>query len=212
MRFRMRHNGEHSGAAPAAPIPAANGADASASHPAPPAVAQPGPLSLRFNQGPLKSQMSASDVRTDRVARQIRAEIDGLRASVALFQATPGDFTRIDPAAVAADPDAAAALPPALLVAAIVEADRQQQRFAARLAKQRARIEKLEARVRELKQERAWLRGRQQTLDEVIGALHANIEDLRLHRDALPAPDRTQRALHQPGHGLLDEGGCEALA
>lgn len=178
-----------------------------------PAAPPPAPVSLRLSPAPMKNQMSGSDVRTERVARQLRAEIDGLRASVALFQATPDAFTSIDPAAVAADPEAAAALPPALLVRAIVAAHAENERLGKRLSKQRERIDKLEGQVRDLKQERAWLRGRQRTLEDVIGALHANIEDLRLHRDALPAtPAPGRKALHQPGNGLLEEGGCEALA
>ncbi|MCC7364626.1 MAG: hypothetical protein IT303_09655 [Dehalococcoidia bacterium] len=207
MRFRLRANGHQlEPTAVAAPVEPATApaVDEPAAAPAAtvePAAAAPIPAPFAARPGAhaaLKTQMSGSDVRTERVARQIRGEIDELRQSVAAFRETPDEMTALDLDAVAESPDAAAALPPALLVRALVEARDRNARLEKQLAKRRDRIERLEERVRELKQERAFLRGRMETFDDVIAALHANIQDLRLHRDALPAGDPRPgpRALH----------------
>ncbi|MGE5596615.1 MAG: hypothetical protein ACM3S1_11350, partial [Hyphomicrobiales bacterium] len=148
----------------------------------------------------LKTQLTGSDARAERLVRQVRSELEDLRQSITRIREIPEALTELDLAAVAADPDAAAALPPGLLVRALIEARERNNRLEKRIAKQRDRIERLEEKVRDLKQERAWLRGRMETFEDVIAALHANIEDLRLHRDsaralgigaespALPAP------------------------
>lgn len=156
----------------------------------------------------MKTQASGADARTERIARQLRAEIAELRAHVGATRDLPERFTTPDLDAIADDPETAAALPPALLVRALVEARDRNARLERRLAKQRGRIEKLEEKVRDLKQERAWLRGRMETFEDVIAALHDNIEDLRLFRDSVAGPGPQQAlppaadALSEPRHGF----------
>lgn len=186
MRFRMRQNSTHhaNGAVveppPAAPVAEPIATPSASTDPLPaPFAARPGGF-----HGPMKTQVSGSEVRTERIVRQVRSEIDELRQSMARIREFPDELTGLDLAAVAANPDAAAALPPALLVRALVEAHDREARLERRVRKQRDRIERLEEKVRNLKQERAYSRGRQATLEDVIAALHANLQDLRLFRDA----------------------------
>lgn len=171
MRFRMRPSSTEAPPAPAA----------ESSNP----VATPIPAPFASHPGmhrPMKTQMSGADVRTERFVRQVRGELDELRASISHMREIPEELTGLDLDAVAANPEAAATLPPALLVRALVESRDHARRLEKRVAKQRDKIERLEEKVRDLKQERAWVRGRQETLDEVIAALHANLQDLRAFR------------------------------
>lgn len=198
MRFRMRQNTtNHVNGAVAEPPPAAvaiapapepAASESSTGGPAAPAAPIPAPFAARPGgfHGPMKTQISGSEVRTERIVRQVRSEIDELRQSMAKIRDFPDDLAGLDLAAVAANPDAAAALPPALLVRALVEAHDREARLERRMRKQRERIERLEEKVRALKVERAYSRGRQATLEDVIAALHANLQDLRLFRDGAP--------------------------
>jgi chromosome segregation ATPase len=150
----------------------------------------------------MRSQMSGGDVRAERLVKQVRGEVDELRTTLASLTAGPGDLSTLDYDAVAANPAAAALLPPATLVAAITELHGRNRKLARKSEKLEARLEALETKVRDLKQDRAWARGRLDTLAEVIEALHANIEDLRHHRDntrALAAPAVAPRALRAAG-------------
>ena len=108
----------------------------------------------------------------------------GEDARAALIRELDEELTELDLDAVTANPEGAAALPPAVLVRALVESHRASGRLQRRLARSRDRIARLENRIRDLKQERAYESGRLETLDRVIAALHANLEDLRLARDS----------------------------
>jgi len=146
--------------------------------------------------GSMRTQIGSSDLRAERLVRQIRGQLDELRERID-GRVAPETLTRIDLAAVAADPEAATELPVGLLVRALIEAHGELSRLQDQAADQRTKIGALSARIREIDAERAYSRGRMQTLDEVIAALHANLEDLRLQRDnarLLPIPS-TPRAL-----------------
>jgi len=219
MRFRMRHHRPESTPAnepAAAPIAIAEPPAAPAWDPAPPATVSapaaaaavpahapvPPSIANRLAGVPMRSQMSGGDVRAERLVKQVRGEVDELRATLATLTAGPGDLSTLDYDAVAANPAAAALLPPATLVAAITELHGRNRKLARKSEKLEARLEALETKVRDLKQDRAWARGRLDTLAEVIEALHANIEDLRHHRDntrALAAPAVAPRALRAAG-------------
>lgn len=219
MRFRMRHNRPESTPAnepAAAPVAIAEPPAAPAWDPAPPATVSapaaaaavpahapvPPSIANRLAGVPMRSQMSGGDVRAERLVKQVRGEVDELRATLATLTAGPGDLSTLDYDAVAANPAAAALLPPATLVAAITELHGRNRKLARKSEKLEARLEALEAKARDLKQDRAWARGRLDTLAEVIEALHANIEDLRHHRDntrALAAPAVAPRALRAAG-------------
>jgi hypothetical protein len=131
----------------------------------------------------MRTQIGSSDLRAERLMRQLRGQLDELRERID-SRAAPELLTRLDLAAVAADPDAAMELPAALLVRALVQAHGDILCLEERVADQRTKIGALSARIREVDTERAYSRGRTQTLDEVIAALHSNLEDLRLQRDS----------------------------
>ncbi len=145
----------------------------------------PVPLAERPGRlaGSMRTQLGSSDLRAERLVRQLRGQLDELRERID-GRAVPEFLTRIDLAAVKADPEAAMELPAGLLVRALVMAHDDIVCLEERVADQRTKIGALSARIREIDAERAYNRGRTQTLDEVIAALHANLEDLRLQRDS----------------------------
>jgi hypothetical protein len=147
----------------------------------------------------MKRQLSSSDVRTDRLVRQLRDEIDGVRNILDEFAEDQEQLLLADVDQVAEDPRAAASLPGSLLVRTILAlADERDEAIAmAELAA--ADMKELEAEVQSLRLVEAGLRGRLETFDDVIAALHNNLEDLRFARDhALPAePVRPRlKAIH----------------
>ncbi len=148
---------------------------------APPAPQATTPPSMRVP--PMKGQATGSDARAERFYREVRAEVDDLRRTLSRVRELDEELTELDLDAVTANPEGAAALPPAVLVRALVESHRASGRLQRRLARSRDRVVRLENRIRDLKQERAYESGRLETLDRVIAALHANLEDLRLARD-----------------------------
>ena len=171
---------------PPTPVPAA-------------APAPVGMLAARLH-APLKTQQSSSDVRTERLFRKVRAEVDELRTTLDAFNAVPEELTMLDLDEVAAHPDAAAALPPVILVRALLEARTNNRRLLKRLGKSESRNGRLSASIRKLKQDRAFNRGRLQTLDDVIASLHGNLQDLRLQRDHLPQlPSADQARVYSNG-------------
>lgn len=203
MRFRVRHNGGHkpsSEPAPSAQVeaPVANGT---------PPASDVALLERRLAGGhaPMKSQATGGDARAERLVRQVQNEVAELREALGTMRPPPTDLTVLDLDAVAKDPEAAAKLPSQLLVRALVDQHERNATLKRQLEERRKRIDELENRVRELEQECAWSRGRLQTLDDVIAALHANLQDLRLHRDShqleAPRPPVVERpdALAEPG-------------
>lgn len=192
-------------AAPAAamqPQPARPATSASNDHGAPPSVAS------RLLNGAARPQITGSDLRTERLVRGVRGEVESLRALLAGMRPPDVAMTAADVEAIVADPEGAALVPPAMLVGAIVHLHEANQALSVRATRLERKLESARARNRDLKQERWWFRGRLQTLEDVIAALHANIEDLRLQRDratpeldtaakpaVLPAGPTTPRAL-----------------
>ncbi|MGD9934897.1 MAG: hypothetical protein AB7T37_14445 [Dehalococcoidia bacterium] len=133
---------------------------------------------------PMKGQATGNDARAERFFREVRAEVDDLRRTLSRVRELDEELTELDLDAVTSNPEGAAALPPAVLVRALVESHRANGRLQRRLQKSRDRIARLENRIRDLKQQQAYESGRLETLDRVIAALHANLEDLRLARDS----------------------------
>jgi hypothetical protein len=154
---------------------------------APPAPVEP-PRPFTF---PLRNQATAADSRADRLVRQIRGEVEQLREALDSLVSEQDEMVEVDPALVVAHPDAAATLPPAVLVRAIVATHEENVRMKKRVSKQGRREANLRRRYNELKLEDAARRSRLDTLEEVLAALHANLQDLRLERDSqrlLPEP------------------------
>lgn len=153
-------------------------------------ASEPGPPALPFTM-PLKGQFTGADSRADRLVRQIRGEVNGLRQTIEQLSAERGDMLEVDLAAVMADPQAAASLPPAALVRALIAAGERANALEAQLAHEEKKASKVRSRLRKARMDFAETSGRLETLEEVIAALHANLEDLRgasQHARALEAP------------------------
>ncbi len=191
--FRRRRRSADDGPAPAAVTPAGGEATLEPEHAMPGTATPiatteppaPAPFAAHNGRlaGSLRNQVGSSDLRAERLVRQLRVQLDELKERID-GRAVPADLTLVDLAAVAADPAAAAELPAPLLVRALAEAHRRIVESEECAAGQSSTIDALNARLHELESERAYARGRLQTLEDVIAALHANLEDLRLVRDA----------------------------
>ena len=159
---------------------------------------------------PTQDAGNGHGLRSERLFRQVRAEMQELRSSFSNLQVAGEELSELDIAAVVANPDAAALLPPALLVRALIRSNESSEKLLRKLARARARSERLDAKLRDLRQERAFTRGRTETLDQVIAALHGNLEDLRATRDSNlrtlgePSAPRVLRgAAMAPAHDAL---------
>ncbi|MEP6871566.1 MAG: hypothetical protein ABI939_06895 [Anaerolineaceae bacterium] len=133
------------------------------------------------------------DSRADRLVRQVRYEVEALKKTLDDIALDRAEMLELDLRALMADPEHALTLPPAVLVRALV-ADRQ-----------REKATKLTEKVRGLERDDAGRRARLETLEEVIAALHANLDDLRYERDhpAVAAPAAPQAL--RPGPGQLPQ-------
>lgn len=132
---------------------------------------------------PLRAQATGTDARAERLIRQIRGEVEELRAALDEVTGAQGEMMTVDLAAVVADPGAAAALPAPVLVRAIISAAKEIERLQAQVAEQARAMTELVSTVHELREEQSFRRGRLETLEEVIAALHANLQDFRTARD-----------------------------
>ena len=178
--------------------------------PAPPPASAPLPL---IRERALKTQATATDARAERLFTRIRSEMDDLRGTLDSLHSASAELMALDIDAVAGNPAAAAALSPAVLVQGLVAARASEQRLRRRIEKVAARNARLEARVQRLRQERQYLRGRMETFDAVIGALHENLEDLRIGRDAHDGRDGHVPIIEQPAAPrVLRPGAPEALS
>lgn len=151
----------------------------------------------------MKRQLNSADVRTDRLVRQLREEIDGVRSILDEFADDQEELLVADVEAIAEDPRAAASLPGTLLVRTILAVDEERADAIARLEAQASEIAALEREVQSLRLSEAGLQGRLQTFEDVIAALHNNLEDLRYAREynsqlAEPARPRL-KAIHDDG-------------
>jgi DNA-binding transcriptional MerR regulator len=145
-------------------------------------TAQPnGAIPAQFRS--MKRQLSSSDVRTDRLVRQLRDEIDGVRTLLDAFADDQEELLTVDPEAVASDPKAASSLPGPILVRTIIALEEERAQAVERASALEQDVESLAAQIIELRLSEAGLRGRLQTYDDVIAALHGNLEDLRYARD-----------------------------
>lgn len=167
--------------------------------PAQPREAAPATPPLAFHT--MKRQLSSTDARTDRLVRQLRDEIEGVRAILDEFSEEQEELLTADPAAIAADPRAAASLPPGLLVRTIIALEQERADVVAHAEALDEELDSVREELQQLRLSEAALRGRLETFEDVIAALHNNLEDLRFARDqarlsAEPAPLRL-KALHE---------------
>lgn len=148
----------------------------------------------------MKRQLTSSDVRTDRLVRQLREEIDGVRSILDEFAEDQEQLLLADVEMIAEDPKAAASLPGPLLVRTILALAEERDEAIARAALAAEDAKAVEGELQTLRLTEAGLRGRLETFEDVIAALHNNLEDLRFARDhaALPAeqPRPRLKAIH----------------
>ncbi len=145
----------------------------------------------------LRGQMTSSDARAERLIRQVRTEVAALAETLGALAEEHDDMLEVDPAAVAANPEAALTLAPAILVRAVVSAEQENRRLRKQARKNRARLERTRSRLHELQLSEAARISRLETLEEVISALHGNLTDLRQQRDALS--QWTPQLIEKPG-------------
>jgi len=149
-----------------------------------------GPGGLR-----LRGQMTSSDARAERLVRQVRTEVAALQETLAALAQEHDEMLEVDPASVAKNPEAALTLPPAVLVRAVAAAERENRRLRKQARKYAERQRALKERLHQLQIADAARASRLQTLEDVIGALHGNLTDLRQEREFLRqwAPPRLER-------------------
>ena len=165
-------------------------------------------------QIPLRSQSTANDARAERLVRVIRGEVEELRETLDQLANDRAEFLEADLEAIIADPEGAASLPAPVLVRALLMANERNQRLEAALDRKSKLAAKLKEQLRDLRVEHATVSGRMETLQEVIAALHANLQDLRADRDGArqfaPLPSGPQalrpqaEALAAPMPSLVD--------
>jgi hypothetical protein len=146
---------------------------------------------------PLKGQMTGSDARAERLVRQVRQDVERLQATLTQLASEQSDLYEVDAASVAANPDAALTLPPAVLVRALIASDQENRTLRKRIGKSRIREQKLREKLHRMELDEASRKSRLDTLEEVLAALHGNLQDLRAEREYL----RQQHAPQLPPGG-----------
>lgn len=170
------------------PPPAPDPPDTRMTAPSPPPT-MPSPNGFR-------AQLTGNDMRTERLVREVRSELADLRHAFDSLGEAREDIVEIDLHAVAAHPEAAATLPPATLVQALVSAAAKIKELERQIGVHAREEHALRDRLASLQDDYAYTRGRLETLHEVIAALHGNLEDFRYDRDRRRlAETPTQRVL-----------------
>jgi chromosome segregation ATPase len=139
--------------------------------------------------------MTSSDARAERLVRQVRTEVAALQETLTALAQEHDEMLEVDPASVAKNPEAALTLAPAVLVRAVISAEAENRRLRKQARKVAVRQRALKERLHELQLSEAARVSRLQTLEEVIGALHGNLGDLRQEREFLRqwAPPKLER-------------------
>ncbi|GMV85553.1 MAG: hypothetical protein AMXMBFR80_14080 [Dehalococcoidia bacterium] len=187
MRFPLRRQQqvELAGAAAAAPGPIPFPPQPGANAPDGAAGTWEELLNRAAPEIPLRGQMTGSDARAERLVRQVRSDVERLQKVLDALGQEQGELVEADPAAIAANPDAAATLAPGLLVRAVIAAETENRRLRKRLAKARQREQKLQGRLQQMELASAARKSRLDTIEEVLAALHGNLQDLRQEREFL---------------------------
>jgi len=152
----------------------------------------------------MRGQMTSTDARAERLVRQVRNDVAALQKKLASLAEEHDEMLEVDPASVAKHPEAALTLPPAVLVRALVAAEVENRKLRKRQQKVQARQRQLRERLHELELTEAVRASRMQTLEDVIAALHGNLQDLRQEREFLRqwSPARLERPGElPPGQG-----------
>lgn len=141
----------------------------------------------------LRGQATASDARAERLVRRVRDELDQLRETLAGQSGARDVLLTVSAADVAANPEVAESIDPTILVRSLVAAAATEQELRGRLASRDAEVSALRHQLTEIREGHARDAGRLETLEQVLAALHDNLEDLRTQRAFVtpgPAPER----------------------
>lgn len=193
-------------------VPYAWGAPRSEDSPPPPSftpeearnTAEPVPHPLQLADSRMRHQLSSADTRADRLVRQVRSDVEQLKQTLDALSHERDDMLQLDVAALIADPEQATKLPPAVLVRAIIATAEANESLRAEAEGQRKKAAKLRRELRDLRLEAGAREIRLETLEQVIAALHANLEDLRIDRDrARVASPAGQQSLRPGYYGQL---------
>lgn len=130
----------------------------------------------------LRAQATGGDARAERLVREVRMELADLKQAVSGWTEDREELVTIDLDAVRANPDAAAALPTGALVRALVQANQRIADLERAVAAHEREEHALRDQLARLQDDHSYTRGRMETLHEVIGALHGNLEDFRGER------------------------------
>jgi hypothetical protein len=131
----------------------------------------------------LKGQASAYDARAERLVLGIRAEVEELRDAVAARQQVEEAVLRVDADALLHEPGLVGAVPPMLIARLVDDMRTRIGELEDALDSRSSDLEQLESEHAALERDYAGAQSRLDTLQEVIAALHANIQDLRAARD-----------------------------
>ena len=204
-RSSPRLDDEEAWAAHRASIPHAQPAVPEAAPEAEMTVPPPPPFTP-FTNG-LRSQATGGDARAERLVRAVRMEVADLKQAIDSWGESRDEMLEVDLDAVRADPAAAAAIPSAALVRGLIAAADRIRALEGDLRVSDRQLAAVRDELARLQEEHSYVRGRTETLHEVIAALHGNLDDLRAERSRharLEAPE--QRAL-RPGHAETDPFG-----
>jgi signal peptidase len=134
-------------------------------------------------QIPLRGQSTGTDARAERLVRAIRGEVEELRETLDQLASGRAEFLEADLEAIIADPQGAASLPAPVLIRALLMANERNEELESELERKTRLASKLKGQLRDIRIEQASGKARLETLEEVIAALHANLEDLRSERE-----------------------------
>jgi hypothetical protein len=153
---------------------------------------------------PLRGQLTTSDARAERLIRQIRGEVEDLRQTLEDISSSQEEMVTLDLPSVVADPEAAKTLAPAVLVRGLIAAHEEHERLRAQVLEQAQAMTEMVSTIHTLREEAAMRRGRLETLDQVVAALHANLQDFRGERDfRMPPTPAIANGVH---HSALGKG------
>ncbi|MEX0782668.1 MAG: hypothetical protein WD557_08460 [Dehalococcoidia bacterium] len=180
--------------------PAENLPEAEMTAPVPPPAA---PLPNGF-----RAQATSGDARAERLVRAVRMEVADLRQAIGSYSEARDEMLELDLEAVRSNPEAAATLPPSALARALAAAADRIAELEASARDHEHRESTLRDDLAQLHEDHSYTRGRMEMLQEVIAALHANLEDLRYerHRQAPIEAPPAQRAI-RPGERPNDPFG-----
>jgi chromosome segregation ATPase len=168
-------------------------------------MAAPPPF-IPFTNG-LRSQATSGDARAERLVRAVRMEVSDLRQAIDSWGEGRDQMLEVELEAVRADPAAAATIPAAALVRGLVAAAHRISALETDLDVSERQLAAARDELARLQEEHSYVRGRTETLHDVIAALHGNLDDLRAERNRQPRLEAPEPRALRPGHSEADPFG-----